>query len=116
MVRSRFEVIIAATTTIGVVAVGVMGAWGIAIIDMVPSGRDPHDAVLGWVEKAGRYGDVCLHPSAGILPSVLVYRLDDGLLFANTSYVRGGDTRDGPGCAHAGAIVRVRCGGAHAGQ
>jgi sulfate permease, SulP family len=89
----RFEVIIAATTMIGVVAVGVIGALGIAvalsIIDVVRRGANPHDAVLGWVERLGRYADVRLHPSARIVPGVLVYRLDDGLFFANASYVRG---------------------------
>jgi SulP family sulfate permease len=89
----RFEVMIAATTTIGVVAIGVIGALGIAvalsIVDVVRRGATPHDAVLGWVERLGRYADVRLHPTARIVPGVLVYRLDDGLFFANASYVRG---------------------------
>jgi sulfate permease, SulP family len=89
----RFEVVIAATTMIGVVAIGVIGALGIAvalsIVDVVRRGATPHDAVLGWVERLGRYADVSLHPSARIVPGVLVYRLDDGLFFANASYVRG---------------------------
>jgi sulfate permease, SulP family len=89
----RSEVIIAATTAIGVVAIGVIGALGIAvalsIVDVVRRGAAPHDAVLGWVERLGRYADVALHPSARVVPGVLVYRLDDGLFFANASYVRG---------------------------
>jgi sulfate permease, SulP family len=89
----RFEVIIAATTMIGVVVVGVIGALGIAvalsIVDVIRRSATPHDAVLGWVERLGRYADVSLHPSARVVPGVLVYRLDDGLFFANASYVRG---------------------------
>jgi SulP family sulfate permease len=89
----RFEVVIAATTMIGVVAVGVIGALGIAvalsIVDVVRRSATPHDAVLGWVERQGRYADVRLHPRARVVPGVLVYRLDDGLFFANASYVRG---------------------------
>lgn len=89
----RFEVIIAATTMIGVVVIGVIGALGIAvalsIVDVVRRSATPHDAVLGWVERLGRYADVALHPSARVVPGVLVYRLDDGLFFANASYVRG---------------------------
>ena len=89
----RFEVMIAATTTICVVAIGVIGALGIAvvlsIVDVVRRGATPHDAVLGWVERLGRYADVRLHPSARVVPGVLVYRLDDGLFFANANYVRG---------------------------
>ena len=49
----------------------------------------PHDAVLGWVERLGRYADVRLHPRANITPGVLIYRLDDRLFFANASYVTG---------------------------
>jgi sulfate permease, SulP family len=90
---NRFEVIIAATTMIGVVAIGVIGALGIAvalsIVDVVRRSATPHDAVLGWVERLGRYADVRLHPSARVMPGLLVYRLDDGLFFANASYVRG---------------------------
>jgi sulfate permease, SulP family len=89
----RFEVMIAATTAIGVVAIGVIGALGIAvalsIVDVVRRSATPHDAVLGWVERLGRYADVRLHPRARVVPGVLVYRLDDGLFFANASYVRG---------------------------
>jgi sulfate permease, SulP family len=90
---NRFEVVIAATTMIGVVAVGVIGALVIAvalsIVDVVRRSATPHDAVLGWVERLGRYADVRLHPSARVVPGVLVYRLDDGLFFANARYVRG---------------------------
>jgi sulfate permease, SulP family len=32
---------------------------------------------------------VRIHPSARIVPGVLVYRLDDRLFFANTNYVEG---------------------------
>jgi high affinity sulfate transporter 1 len=89
----RFEVVIAATTAIGVLAIGVIGALGVAIalsiVDVVRRGATPHDAVLGWVERLGRYADVRLHPSARVVPGALVYRLDDGLFFANASYVRG---------------------------
>jgi anti-anti-sigma regulatory factor len=49
----------------------------------------PHDAVLGWVERLGRYADVRRNPGAIVTPGVLVYRLDDRLFFANASYVKG---------------------------
>jgi sulfate permease, SulP family len=49
----------------------------------------PHDAVLGWVERLGRYADVSLHPSARVTPGVVVYRLDDRLFFANARYFKG---------------------------
>jgi high affinity sulfate transporter 1 len=89
----RVEVVIAAITMIGVVAVGVLQALVVAvalsIVDVVRRSATPHDAVLGWVERLGRYADVRLHPSARVVPGVLVYRLDDRLFFANAGYVRG---------------------------
>jgi sulfate permease, SulP family len=90
---SRVEVAIAATTMAGVVLVGVLEALLVAvalsIVDVARRSATPHDAVLGWVERLGRYADVRLHPSATVTPGVLVYRLDDRLFFANAGYVRG---------------------------
>jgi SulP family sulfate permease len=90
---SRVEVWIAAITMAGVVALGVLDALVIAvmlsIVDVARRSATPHDAVLGWVERLGRYADVRLHPSARLTPGVLVYRLDDRLFFANGQYVRG---------------------------
>jgi sulfate permease, SulP family len=89
----RVEVTIAAVTTAGVVAVGVLEALvfavGLSIVDVVRRSARPHDAVLGWVEKLGRYADVAVHPSARVTPGVVVYRLDDRLFFANAGYVKG---------------------------
>jgi len=103
----RAEVLIAAITAIGVILVGVLQALVIAvalsILDVVRRSATPHDAVLGWVKRLGRYGDVRLHPSARVTPGVLVYRLDDRLFFANASYVRG-RIRE----AIAGAPTKVR--------
>jgi len=90
---SRVEVAIAAVTMAGVVAVGVLKALLVAvalsIVDVVRRSATPHDAVLGWVDRQGRYADVRLHPRAQVTPGVLVYRLDDRLFFANASYVKG---------------------------
>jgi MFS superfamily sulfate permease-like transporter len=90
---SRFEFGIAAATTIGVVVLGVLQALVIAvalsILDVVRRSAQPHDAVLGWVDRLGRYANVELHPSARVTPGVVVYRLDDRLFFANARYVKG---------------------------
>ncbi len=86
------EVVIAAVTMFGVVVVGVL--WGLAvavalsIVHTTSRSARPHDAVLGWVPRLGRYADVSTHRSAQITPSVVVYRLDDRLFFANATYVR----------------------------
>jgi sulfate permease, SulP family len=87
------ELTIAAVTTAGVVLVGVLEsiifAVGLSMVDVVRRGARPHDAVLGWVERLGRWADVAVHPSALLTPGVVVYRLDDRLFFANQSYVKG---------------------------
>jgi len=87
------EVAIAAVTTVCVVFFGVLEALvvavGLSMVDTVRRSAKPHDAVLGWVERLGRYADVSLHPSARVTPGVVVYRLDDRLFFANARYFKG---------------------------
>ena len=87
------EVAIAAVTTAGVVFFGVLEALvvavGLSMIDAVRRSARPYDAVLGWVDRLGRYADVSLHPIARVTPGVVVYRLDDRLFFANARYVKG---------------------------
>jgi anti-anti-sigma factor len=87
------EVAIAGVTTACVVVFGVLEALGVAVglsvIDTVRRSAKPHDAVLGWVERLGRYADVSLHRSATETPGVVVYRLDDRLFFANARYFKG---------------------------
>lgn len=87
------EVAIAGVTTGCVIAFGVLQALvvavGLSIIDTVRRSARPHDAVLGWVERLGRYADVALHPSARTTRGVVVYRLDDRLFFANARYFKG---------------------------
>jgi MFS superfamily sulfate permease-like transporter len=89
----RVELTIAAVTTAGVVAVGVLEAIvfavGLSIVDVARRSARPHDAVLGWVGKLGRYGDVAVHRSAVVTAGLVVYRLDDRLFFANASYFKG---------------------------
>jgi SulP family sulfate permease len=75
---------------VGVITVGVLWALliavGLSILDLVRRSAKPHDAVLGWVERLGRYADASVHPSALITPGVVVYRLDDRLFYANARY------------------------------
>ena len=83
---------IAAVTVAGVVAVGVLEAIvlavGLSMVDVVRRSASPHDAVLGWVDRLGRWADVGVHRSARVVPGVVVYRLDDRLFFANQNYVK----------------------------
>ena len=89
----HMELTIAAVTAAGVVLVGVLEsivfAAGLSVVDVVRRSARPHDAVLGWVDRLGRWADVAVHPSARLTPGVVVYRLDDRLFFANQSYVKG---------------------------
>jgi MFS superfamily sulfate permease-like transporter len=89
----RVEVAIAGVTAASVILVGVLEAIvfaaGLSIVDVVRRSARPHDAVLGWSDKLGRYADVSVHRSARVTPGVLVYRLDDRIFFANARYVRG---------------------------
>jgi SulP family sulfate permease len=89
----RVEVGIAAVTAICVVFLGVLNALAIAVglsmVDTVRRSARPHDAVLGWVERLGRYGDVSVHVSARVTPGIVVYRLDDRLFFGNARYFKG---------------------------
>ena len=88
----RVEVGIAATTTAGVILVGVLQALVIAvalsIVDVVRRSARPRDAVLGYAEGLGRWADVRFNPEARLTPGVVVYRLDDRLFFANASYFK----------------------------
>jgi high affinity sulfate transporter 1 len=89
----RSQLVIAAVTLVGVVVFGVLQALivavGLSIVDVVMRSAKPHDAVLGYVPRLGRWADVSVHRRARITPGVVVYRLDDRLLFANARYVTG---------------------------
>jgi sulfate permease, SulP family len=89
----RVEFTICAVTTAGVILIGVLNALaiavGLSIVDVVRRSARPHDAVLGWVERLGRWGDVAVHTDAVTTSGVVVYRLDDRLFFANAGYFKG---------------------------
>jgi sulfate permease, SulP family len=84
------ELTLGAVTMGGVIILGVLNALviavGLSIVDTVRRSARPSDAVLGWVPRLKRYGDVSLHPSARTTPGVVVYRLDDRIFFANARY------------------------------
>jgi sulfate permease, SulP family len=89
----RVELAMAAVTTGLVVVTGVLMAIAFAvalsIVDVVRRSARPHDAVLGWVPRLGRYADVSVHRDARVPSGVVVYRLDDRLFFANADYFKG---------------------------
>lgn len=89
---SKGDVVIAVAALVGVVLVGVLEgilvAVGLSVVDVVRRSSRPHDAVLGWMPSVGRFTDISVHPDAEVVPGVVVYRLDDRLFFANTTYVK----------------------------
>jgi SulP family sulfate permease len=89
----RSQVVVAGTATAGVIVLGVLPALVLAvllsIVETVARSAQPHDAVLGWVDRLGRYADVSVHRGARTTPGIVVYRLDDRLFFANARYVKG---------------------------
>jgi len=72
---------------------GILPALSVAvvlsIVEIIARGARPHDAVLGYVPRMNRFGDVRFHRSAVVTPGVVVYRLDDRIFFANAGYVIG---------------------------
>ncbi|GAA1987684.1 SulP family inorganic anion transporter [Terrabacter lapilli] len=89
---SKVEVVIAGITVACVVAVGVLQAIGVAVVlsvaDIIRRAARPADAVLGWSSDEGRYVDVADHPDAGVTASVVVYRIQDRLFFANAHFFK----------------------------
>ncbi len=88
----RSQVVVAGVAAVGVVVLGVLPALVLAvllsIVETVTRSAQPHDAVLGWVDRLGRYADVSVHRGARTTPGIVVYRLDDRLFFANARYVQ----------------------------
>jgi high affinity sulfate transporter 1 len=89
---SRTEVIIAAITAVFVVTVGVLQAIIVAVVlsiaDVVRRAAQPADAVLGWSAQDDRYVDVSDHLDAGVIPGVVVYRIQDRMFFANAHFFK----------------------------
>jgi len=53
-----------------------------------PPGLAPHDAVLGREDALKGYHDIDRHPSARLIPRLLLYRFDAPLFFASAGYFR----------------------------
>jgi high affinity sulfate transporter 1 len=89
---STAEVVIAVTTAVFVVAIGVLQAIVVAVLlsiaDVIRRAARPADAVLGWSAVRDRYVDVDDDPDAGIAPGVVVYRIQDRLFFANAHFFK----------------------------
>lgn len=81
------ELILAASTTVAVVSLGVLEGIAIAvalsIIDLLRRLTKPNDGVLGYVEGVAGMHNVEDYDVAKQVPGLLVYRYDSPLFFAN---------------------------------
>ena len=88
--RSEFVLWLAAFG--GVALLGVLVGIFIAILlslgDFVRRAWRPHDAVLGREDELKGYHDIDRHPSARLIPGLLLYRFDAPLFFANAGWFR----------------------------
>jgi high affinity sulfate transporter 1 len=88
--RSEFVLWLAAFG--GVALLGVLAGIFVAILlslaDFVRRAWRPHDAVLGRQDELKGYHDIDRHPSARLIPGLLLYRFDAPLFFANAGYFR----------------------------
>ncbi|QBX54656.1 SulP family inorganic anion transporter [Nocardioides seonyuensis] len=83
----RTELLIALTTTVGVLVFGVLPGVLVAVTlslgDVLRRVARPHDAVEGLVPELAGMHDVDDYDDAEVVPGLLVYRYDAPLFFAN---------------------------------
>ncbi len=83
----KSELVLAALTTIAVLAFGVLNGTGIAIalslLDLLRRLAAPHDGILGLVPGLAGMHDVDDYADARQIPGLVVYRYDSPLFFAN---------------------------------
>src|SRR5918999_5246512 len=88
--RSEFVLWLAAF--LGVALLGVLRGIFVAILlslaDFVRRAWRPHDAVLGREDDLKGYHDIDRHPSARLIPGLLLHRFDAPLFFANAGHFR----------------------------
>jgi high affinity sulfate transporter 1 len=88
--RSEFVLWLAAFGGVALlgVLVGIFVAILLSLADFVRRAWRPHDAVLGREDELKGYHDIDRHPSARLVPGLLLYRFDAPLFFANAGYFR----------------------------
>lgn len=62
---------------------------GVSLALLLYRSSRPHIATLGLVPGSrGQYGDIGRHPENAVVPGVTVLRVESGLFFANSDYIR----------------------------
>ncbi|WP_092784276.1 sulfate permease [Actinokineospora terrae] len=88
----RSEALIAATTVVAVLVLGVLegvvAAVAMSLVELLRRVARPHDGVLGYVDGVAGMHDVDDYPGAAQVPGLVVYRYDAPLFFANAEDFR----------------------------
>jgi high affinity sulfate transporter 1 len=94
LVRSRWELIVAAIVIAGELALGVLQgiALGVVLALLLVTYRasHPQGAVLGQLHGTEAYRDVKRHPDARTFPGLLIWRAGGDLFFASIGHVGDG--------------------------
>jgi high affinity sulfate transporter 1 len=85
----RSELLLAVSTTIAVLVLGVLYgvlfAIALSIIELVRRVARPHDGILGFVPGVAGMHDIDDYDDAKMVPGLVVYRYDSPLFFANAA-------------------------------
>ncbi|MBL1077168.1 sulfate permease [Nocardia sp. 2] len=88
----RSELVLALSTTVAVLAFGVLNgvliAIGLSILDLLRRVARAHDAIQGFVPGLAGMHDVDDYPNAKLVPGLVIYRYDAPLCFANAEDFR----------------------------
>jgi SulP family sulfate permease len=88
---NRFDFIIAMTALICVILFGILkGVLLAALFSLtliIRRASSPHVAFLGRIPGTNRYSDIARHPDNELVPGVLLFRVEAGLLYFNVSNV-----------------------------
>jgi len=89
---NRTEYIVAAAALLGVLCSGllrgVMIGAAISLVLLIRRASRPHVAVLGRIPGTRRFSDRERHPDNELIPGVLIFRPESGLLYFNMDHVR----------------------------
>lgn len=81
------ELVLAVTTTVAVLVLGVLYgvlvAIGLSVLDLLRRVARPHDAILGFAPGVAGMHDIDDYPTATAVQGLVVYRYDSPLFFAN---------------------------------
>ncbi|GIM92161.1 SulP family inorganic anion transporter [Paractinoplanes toevensis] len=90
--RRRVEFWLAVAAFLGVAVLGVLPGMGVAVILSVLNVFRrvwwPYQAVLGRADGLNGFHDTSVHPSAALLPGLVLFRFDAPLIFANVRVFR----------------------------